>query len=132
MDEHSTGGLRQQPRRSIVEPQPGDSGIGGDATTVECPLILRLLETMDRLDPEKLEQLWDAQSNHEGSFEESVVQSGLANESQIAAAYAEHYLLPLFDPPADQPSPVDLSVAEWLPATLCRKHMVAPIDQDGF
>ncbi len=110
----------------LTLPKPTSSTASG-----RCPLILRLLDTMDRLDPEKLEQLWDAQSKNDVTLEESVIRAGLADESQIAMAYSQHYLLPLFDPPIDQPPPVDRAVAELLPARLCRDHLIAPLNDDG-
>jgi len=67
------------------------------------PLIVRLLENINRLDPERLAELYVAPNRHEVSFEELIISSGLADERQIAAAYADHYLMPLFDPPPDSP-----------------------------
>lgn len=86
---------------------------------------------MDQLDPERLGALWDAQNEDEETVEQSVIRFGLADETQIATAYAKHYLLPLFDPPADQPSPVDPAVAQRLPAQLCLNHLIAPLTDDG-
>jgi type IV pilus assembly protein PilB len=95
------------------------------------PLILRLLSNMNRLDPERLEELYSTPSRGEVSLEELIIRSGLADESQIAEAYANHYLMPLFDPPADTPPPVDPSVAEVLPSRLCRDHLISPLSDDG-
>lgn len=92
---------------------------------------MRLLSSMQQLDPERLEEVYNAPSRNEISFEEQVIRSGLAHERQIAEAYAKHYLMPLFDPPEDTPPPVDPSVAQVLPSRLCRDHLIAPLSDDG-
>ncbi|KAA1262186.1 putative type II secretion system protein E [Rubripirellula obstinata] len=95
------------------------------------PLIVRLLQSVTQLDPDRLEDLYNSPSKGEVSFEEMVIRSGVANERQIAEAYARHYLMPLFDPPSDTPPPVDPGVAEILPSRLCRDHLIAPLSDDG-
>ncbi len=99
--------------------------------TQQDPLIVRLLSNMNRLDPDRLAELYNAPSRNEVSFEELIIRSGLADERQIAEAYASHYLMQLFDPPADTPPPVNPSVAEVLPSRLCRDHLIAPLSDDG-
>ena len=95
------------------------------------PLIIRLLRTMDLLDTDRLEELSSSTSRDEVTIEESIIRSGLADERQIAQAYADHYLMPLFDPPSDSPPPVDPSIAKVLPSRLCRDHLIAPLNDDG-
>ncbi|MEL6105931.1 MAG: GspE/PulE family protein [Planctomycetota bacterium] len=95
------------------------------------PLIIRLLDEIDRIDPEKLEELWQLVGRDETTVEESIIRVGVANESQIARAYAEHYLVPLFDPPDDTPPPIDPTIATVLPNRLCRDHLIAPLCDDG-
>ncbi|MDA8744060.1 GspE/PulE family protein [Rubripirellula amarantea] len=95
------------------------------------PLIVRLLQSVTQLDPERLNDLYNSPTKGEVSFEEMVIRSGLANERQIAEAYARHYLMPLFDPPTDTPPPVDPEVASVLPSRLCRDHLIAPLSDDG-
>lgn len=95
------------------------------------PLIVRLLRTVDRIDPERIEELWNSPAGSETTIEESIMRSGIANEREIAASYADHYLMPLFDPPADAPPPVDPSISEVLPSRLCRDHLIAPLADDG-
>ena len=95
------------------------------------PLIVRLLKSVTQLDPEKLDELYNSPSKGEVSFEEMVIRSGVADERQIAEAYARHYLMPLFDPPSDTPPPVDPEVASILPSRLCRDHLIAPLSDDG-
>ena len=95
------------------------------------PLIVRLLRTMDMMDPERLEELITTPNRDEVTVEESIIRSGLADEVQIARAYANHYLMPVFDPPPDSPPPVDPSIASVLPSRLCRDHLIAPLSDDG-
>ena len=48
------------------------------------PLIVRLLQSVTQLDPERLDELYNAPTKGEVSFEEMVIRSGLADERQIA------------------------------------------------
>lgn len=116
----------------------------GSSADRDRPLIVRLMDSLERLDPERLEQVWNAQSpgnlaspgslGDSGNLrvEQSLIRSGLADEYQIARAYAEHYLLPIFDPPAEQAPPVDARVASLLPENLCRTHLIVPLADDGM
>ncbi|QDT13324.1 GspE/PulE family protein [Planctomycetes bacterium K23_9] len=99
--------------------------------TASDPLIIRLIQKMDQLDPDRLMDLWSSPNRDEITIEENVIQHGLADERQIAEAYSNHYLMPLFDPPADSPPPVDPSIASVLPSRLCRDHLIAPLSDDG-
>lgn len=99
--------------------------------TSQDPLIIRLLQAANMLDPETLEELWNSPLRDEVTIEESILRTGLASEKQIARAYADHYLLPLFDPPDDSPPPVDPAIASILPSRLCRDHLIAPLNDDG-
>lgn len=83
------------------------------------------------MDPEQLEDLISTPNRDEVTVEESIIRAGLADEGQIARAYANHYLMPVFDPPPDSPPPVDPSIATVLPSRLCRDHLIAPLSDDG-
>lgn len=96
------------------------------------PLIIRLLDSINTLDPDKLEDLWQSVGKDDVAIEESIIRCGVASESQIAHSYSQHYLVPLFDPPPDSPPPIDRSIASLLPNRLCRDHLIAPlVDKDG-
>jgi type IV pilus assembly protein PilB len=95
------------------------------------PLLLRLLDTVDRIDPDRIEMLWQSAGQTNESLEDCILRSGLASESQIASSYAGHYLVPLFDPPSDDPPPVNPAVATLLPGYFCRDHRIAPLSDDG-
>ncbi len=99
--------------------------------TFQDPLIVRLSETLNCLDPVRLGQLYELADEHCVSFEELAIENGLACERSIAQAYASHYLMPLFDPPVDKPTPIDMSVCKILPAQLCRDNLLAPLSDDG-
>ena len=101
------------------------------ARAVPDPLIVRLLRTMNMLDSDRLDELCALSNRGEVTVEESIIRSGLADERQIAEAYANHYLMPLFDPPHDSPPPVDPAIAKVLPSRLCRDHLIAPLSDDG-
>jgi type IV pilus assembly protein PilB len=100
-------------------------------SSLQDPLIIRLLQSTDALDPLRLEELWNAPPRDDVTIEESLLRSGLADERQIAQAYADHYLMPVFDPPTDRPPPVDPAIAAILPSRLCRDHLIAPLSDDG-
>lgn len=95
------------------------------------PFLLSLLEKLDRLDPDHIDQLYQGPCGDDVSFEESLIRSGLADERQVAKAYSDQYLFPLFDPPDDAPLPVDASVASLLPASYCFQNTIAPLSDDG-
>ena len=107
------------------------SSFAASKQSTDDPLIVRLLRSTQQLDPERLQELYNAPSKNEVSFEELIIRAGLADERQIAEAYSGHYLMPLFDPPEDTPPPVDPSVAQVLPSRLCRDHLIAPLSDDG-
>lgn len=68
----------------------------------------------------------------EATLEESVIRAGIASELQVAEVYANHYLVPLFNPPSNKPPPIDPAIASVLPNRLCRDHILAPLsDVDG-
>jgi type IV pilus assembly protein PilB len=94
------------------------------------PLILRLLEAERDLDSSALESLWHLQAKENTTIEECLIQAKLATDRQIAAAYGNHYLCPLFDP-GDKELAVDRRLAELLPAKLCRDHLIAPVAAEG-
>jgi type IV pilus assembly protein PilB len=90
------------------------------------PLIVRLLEETEGFDSSALEAVWEAQSRDNVTVEESLMRANLANERQIAKAYSEHYLTPLFDPESGGGSPTP-ALATLLPAKLCRDHLIVPV-----
>ena len=70
--------------------------------------------------------LYDAPSKDKLTIEESLIRAKLAGERDIAAAYANHYLVPLYDPGEDECPPAP-ELAQLLPAKLCREHLLAPV-----
>ncbi|WP_162006836.1 GspE/PulE family protein [Roseimaritima sediminicola] len=101
------------------------------ATGCDSPALTQLLDTLDRLDPERLGQLYDAQSDLAEDLETQIIDSGLAEESQIAQSYARQFLLPVFEPDGEAELPIDPAVAERLPASFCRQHRLIPLNDDG-
>ncbi|TWU32281.1 GspE/PulE family protein [Novipirellula artificiosorum] len=55
------------------------------------------------------------------------------NETSLdeAKRYAKHYLLPLFDPPSNEPLPINPDIHESLPSKWCRIHRITPLSDDG-
>ncbi len=86
----------------------------------------------DRFAPESLEPIWDSSPVAGQTFEESLLEAGITDAYALAEAYAQHYLLPLFDPPADEPPPIDPSIAAVLPAGVCCDNLLVPLADDGL
>ena len=86
---------------------------------------------MKTLDASRLDEMWNSPVKDEVTIEEAIIRFGVTDEKQIAKAYSKHYLMPLFDPPADVPPPVDPAMAAVLPSRLCRDHLIAPLSDEG-
>jgi type IV pilus assembly protein PilB len=89
------------------------------------PLILRLLLEQGVLDAKNLDVLREAQVKDHGPLEDLLVKLELADEGQIARAYADDLMLPLLD--AATPVDADPKLARLLPEKLCRDHRLAPV-----
>ncbi|NQU25624.1 MAG: type II/IV secretion system protein [Candidatus Nealsonbacteria bacterium] len=94
------------------------------------PLIVRLLLEKGRLSEENLETLREARSKEKLTLEEILIRKGFASERNIAAAYSDYYLIPLFDP-QEEGIHVSSELAEKLTEKLCRDHLLAPVATDG-
>ncbi len=90
------------------------------------PLIVQLLVQKGRLDSKHLEALREAQSREKLPLEEVLIRKGLANERDIALAYSEYFLIPLFES-AEEQVPIARELVEQLPEKLCRDHLIAPV-----
>ena len=90
------------------------------------PLIVRLLFSERPLGPKDLEAIREAQSKEKVSPEETLIRKHLASERDIAVAYSEYFLIPLFQPGKDGLG-IDPELARKLPAKLCRDHLIAPV-----
>jgi len=90
------------------------------------PLIVRLLFQEHPLEQKDLEAIREAQAKENVSPEETLVRKHLATEQQIAAAYSEYFLIPLFEPGKDGVA-IDPRLARQLPEKLCRDHLIAPV-----
>lgn len=96
----------------------------------QVPLIVRLLEREKPLDPQELQSVGQALSKEKTTYEELLIRRGLANDRQIAAAYSEHFLIPLFDAEASETS-LDPELSRYFPEKLCRDHLIAPVAAGG-
>ncbi len=103
------------------------------------PLIVRLLLAAGRMREENLETLREARLKEKLSLEEILIRKGLADERDIAAAYSDYYLIPLFDPGsfpmADdavrlEAESIVAERAQQLTEKLCRDHLMAPVKAD--
>ncbi len=90
------------------------------------PLIVQILSERGRLKPEDMETIREARSKDGLSVEEILIRKGLATEREIAVAFSEYLVVPLFEPPEGGFS-VDTQLARKLPERLCRDHLFAPI-----
>src|SRR5947209_1899524 len=94
------------------------------------PLIVQLLLDKGILDAAKLEALREAQARDNGPLEAILVRKGLTADRDIAEAYAEYLVLPLFEP-APGATPVDPGLGRLLPEKLCRDQLIAPVAVHG-
>jgi type IV pilus assembly protein PilB len=90
------------------------------------PLIVKILSEQGRLEQEDMETIREARSKENLSVEEILIRKGLANERDIAVAYSEYFVVPLYEPPEGGVS-VDPQLARKLPEKLCRDHLFAPV-----
>ncbi|HZU36953.1 MAG TPA: ATPase, T2SS/T4P/T4SS family, partial [Gemmataceae bacterium] len=90
------------------------------------PLLTQLLIQKGLLDERKLELLREIQARDSGPLEVMLVKKGLVSDRDIAEAYAEYLVLPLFEP-SPNVAPPDRSLARLLPEKLCRDHLIAPL-----
>src|SRR5438132_3467989 len=94
------------------------------------PLIVQLLLDKGLLDSRKLETLREAQTKDSSPLEGILVKKGLVSDHDIARAYSEYLLVPLFEPTVGGP-PLDRALGRLLPEKLCRDQLIAPIAVDG-
>jgi len=89
-------------------------------------LIARLLLDRGRLTEKDMEAIREAQLKDDLPLEEILIKKSLATELEIAEAYSEYFMVPLYEP-AETGVPVDPKLARQLPEKLCRDHLVAPL-----
>lgn len=94
------------------------------------PLIIELLLHKGLLEPSRLEVLREAQAKDNQPLEGLLVKKELASDRDIARAYAEYLVLPLFEPDPDGPG-VERALGRLLPEKLCRDQWIAPVALRG-
>lgn len=93
------------------------------------PLIFQILLRTGRLQQKDLETLREAQLKENLLAEEILIRKGLASEREIAVAYSEYYLMPLFEPEKSE-ARVAPQLLQQLTEKLCRDHLIAPVAVD--
>ena len=86
--------------------------------TNSLPLIVQLLQPKQKIDAERFEAIREAQLKENVTVEELLIRKGLASEQEIASAYAEYYLIPLYSP--DDVLEPDSRIASLLSEKFCR------------
>ena len=94
------------------------------------PLIVELLLKRQSLDAKKLEALGEAQSKDSSPVEQLLVQKNLATDRDIAAAYSEYLLVPLYEPPTSGLA-LDRELSRFLPEKLCRDQLIVAVAHQG-
>src|SRR6266446_5809181 len=89
-------------------------------------LLLKLLQKKGLLDAKKLEILREAHAKENGPLERLLLKKELASDHDIATAYAEHLVLPLFEPTKSE-TKIDAALRRLLPEKLCRDQLIAPV-----
>ena len=93
-------------------------------------LIARLLLEKGCLAEEKLQAIREAQLKEKLPLEEVLIRRRFADEQDVAQAYSDHFVVPLYSPP-DEGAGVDPQLAQQLPEKLCRDHWIAPVAVHG-
>src|SRR5262249_23692168 len=94
------------------------------------PVIVQLLLDKELLDSQKLEILREVQAKESSPLEGILVKKGLVSDHDIALAYSEYLLVPLFQQ-ATNAAPLDQALGRLLPEKLCRDQLIAPIAVAG-
>lgn len=95
-------------------------------TNESLPLIVRLMEPRRPIDPVALTAVRDTLAKEKTTLEELLIRRNLASEQDIAAAYSDYYVIPLFA----SEDKLDRELANLLPEKLCRDHFIAPVEQN--
>jgi type IV pilus assembly protein PilB len=90
------------------------------------PLIVDLLLKRGALQEKDLPTINEAQAKDKLAIEEVLLKKRLVSERDIAEAYSEYLMVPLFEPSEDEVR-VDKDLARLLPEKLCRDHLLAPV-----
>lgn len=93
------------------------------------PLLLEILLRKGVLNPKKLEQIRTAQAKGNETVEDTLARLGYATDRDIAAAYSEHLVLPLYEPPASGDE-IDRTLSRYLSEKLCRDQLLVPVAHD--
>jgi type IV pilus assembly protein PilB len=97
-----------------------------DSPSSTLPLIVQILLREGRLGQEDLETIREVQSKENLSVEETLIKKGFASEADIATAYSEYFMVPLFDSD-ERRAGLDRHVTQRLSERLCRDHLIAPV-----
>ncbi len=90
------------------------------------PLIVELLLERELLDSKKLEVLREAQGKDNSPVEQILVQKNLTTDRDIALAYSQYLMVPLYEPPTTGPA-LDRELSRLLPEKLCRDQLIVPV-----
>jgi type IV pilus assembly protein PilB len=96
----------------------------------QLPLIVQLLGKDHEFDTQKMAAIRAAQVKENSALEELLIRKGYASDHEIAAAYAEYYMLPQYDAEKNPPQ-IDRRLRRMLTEKLCRDHFIAPVAVRG-
>ena len=96
--------------------------------TANMPLIVRLLAPKRNIDSSAMDALREGLAKEKTTLEELIIRRNLASDQEIASAYSDYYMIPLFEP-ADEELDAEPALAELLPEKLCRDNIIAPLAQ---
>ncbi len=96
--------------------------------TDQQPLLVQLLLSKGALSAEKIKELGDARAKDNGPLESVLVKNGVVTDRQIAEAYSEYLMIPMYEGDEEKP---DQQLSGMLPEKLCRDHLLAPVAVGG-
>ncbi|NLF08649.1 MAG: Flp pilus assembly complex ATPase component TadA [Pirellulaceae bacterium] len=98
--------------------------MNGIAELKDQPLLIQLLLDSDALPIQKLKSYIDARAKDSGNLETFLVKRGFVTDRQIAEAYAQYLMMPIYEPTEEHSNQ---ALTGMLPEKLCRDHLLAPV-----
>lgn len=92
------------------------------------PLLIQLLMAKEIIKPEGIKEINEARSKDSAPLESLIVKKGMATDKQIAEAYSEYLMLPIYEPTEEK---LDSQLATLLPEKLCRDYLLVPVAVRG-
>ena len=91
-------------------------------------LLVQLLLANGAIVSKDVKELNEARTKDTSPLESLIVKKGLATDKQIAEAYSEYLMLPIYEPTEEK---LDSQLATLLPEKLCHDYLLVPVAVRG-